>query len=89
MITLSIKPDSFSHGKKGHTSRYFDIKLIYCKEGGVVFKHTTMFEITVYEVSDRNSYLFNTYKNVTEINQLISVQSCSKSAVLMCVPQIQ
>lgn len=54
-----------------------------------MFKHTTMFEITVYEVSDRDSYLFNTYKNVTEINQLISVQSCSKSAVLMCVPQIQ
>lgn len=54
-----------------------------------MFKHTTMFEITVYEVSERKSYLFNTYKNVTEINQLISVQSCPKSAVLMCVPQIQ
>lgn len=53
-----------------------------------MFKHTTLFEITVYEVSERNSYLFNTYKNVTEINQLISVESCSKSAVLMCVPQI-
>lgn len=54
--------------EKGYICRYFDIKLIYCKEGGVVFKYMIMFEIIVYEVSERKLYFFNMYKNVIEIN---------------------